>query len=309
VSSSPDSISVFMSTHPLTIAVSSGSGQFVTVTAPFAPLKAVVKDAGGIPVQLAPVNYTAFVGITFASGGFGGPTAVVTDGSGIATAPLLTASTSVGPFTVTASAAYALSPATFFLNNVFFSGPANFVATALTPTSVSITWTAVPYALSYNVWRQDAINGLYTAIASHTTSLSVTDTAASQNTAYLYSVEVADPVEGLFSFDLATTVIFTDPTLTPGSTIVKAAHFNELRTAVNAVQVLAGQSPTSFTDPLTPGSTIIRAVHLGELRQALTLARNQMTVWLPAIVFTHGPPTTGTPITAADINDLRNGVR
>jgi hypothetical protein len=111
--------------------------------------------------------------------------------------------------------------------------------------------------------------------------------------------------------DLATTVLFTDPTLVAGTTVVKAVHVTELRTAVNAVRQLAGLglAPPGYTDAtITPGVTIVKAAHVTELRTALDAARS--TLSLPALSYSHATLTTGVAlISAADISEVRNGTR
>ena len=63
---------------------------------------------------------------------------------------------------------------------------------------------------------------------------------------------------------------FTDATLTTGSTVVTAAHVTELRTALGEAYVACGQSAPTYTDAtLTAGSTVIKAVHIAELRAAV----------------------------------------
>jgi hypothetical protein len=102
--------------------------------------------------------------------------------------------------------------------------------------------------------------------------------------------------------DTAVSATFTDEPLLPGTT-VKAQHFTEIATAVNALRTAAGLSPlaltfgagglvraadvsalrtgisevrashgmvnATFTDAFTPGATLIRALHIQELRNAL----------------------------------------
>jgi hypothetical protein len=185
--------------------------------------------------------------------------------------------------------------------------PTNVVATATAPTSVSITWIGQAGA-TWEVLRI-AAGGVSSTIGT-STSGALTDTTASANTAYLYKVRQTIPSVSPYSTpDLATTVIFTDPTLTPGSTIVKAAHFTELRTAVNAVRALAGLGAGVYTDPtLSPGLTLVRALHLTDLRGALDAARG--TLLLPAVSYTRSSIVAGTTtIAVVDINDLRGGVR
>ncbi|HSB68745.1 MAG TPA: glycosyl hydrolase family 17 protein [Candidatus Methylomirabilis sp.] len=63
---------------------------------------------------------------------------------------------------------------------------------------------------------------------------------------------------------------FTDDPLVPRLSAIKAAHFMELRTAIDDLRARFGLKPFLFTDPvLTPRSTLIRLVHLTDLRTAL----------------------------------------
>ena len=62
--------------------------------------------------------------------------------------------------------------------------------------------------------------------------------------------------------------VFTDSDIT--GAFVKAAHLLELRTAVQAAYVAAGRVAPSFTDPtLTPQQTFIKAMHMNELCAAV----------------------------------------
>jgi ELWxxDGT repeat protein len=100
-------------------------------------------------------------------------------------------------------------------------------------------------------------------------------------------------------------VTFTDDPLAAGTTVVKAAHILELRSAVNALRAAAGLSPFSFTDASVSGG-FIRAVHLTELRTALDQARAAL--GLPALAYKN-TIVPGSSIQAADISDIRNGMR
>ena len=74
--------------------------------------------------------------------------------------------------------------------------------------------------------------------------------------------------------DLATTIFFTELTLTANATPFKAAHITELRTAVDAVRALAGLGPGSYTDPtITGGSRMPTTTYITDLRTALNAAR------------------------------------
>ena len=101
-----------------TVAVTSGSGQSAQIGEPFPdPLVVTVTDAYGDPVAGTTVDFgvvsTAGAGATFS--GAGSSAGVQTDESGVATSPALTAGTTAGAFTVTASVAGANSVATFDL--------------------------------------------------------------------------------------------------------------------------------------------------------------------------------------------------
>ena len=70
-----------------------------------------------------------------------------------------------------------------------------------------------------------------------------------------------------------TTMSFTDHPLQPGVTPIRAIHFTELRTRIDALRRAAGLTAFSWTDPaLTAGVTPVRLTHLLELRQALAEA-------------------------------------
>jgi subtilisin-like proprotein convertase family protein len=64
-------------------------------------------------------------------------------------------------------------------------------------------------------------------------------------------------------------VAWTNPILTPGSTIVGAVHITEMRTALSAVYVAAGSAPPAYTDPSLTSGLPIRAVHVTQLRAAV----------------------------------------
>jgi hypothetical protein len=64
-------------------------------------------------------------------------------------------------------------------------------------------------------------------------------------------------------------VSWTDTTLVPNSTVVKAAHINELRNALSDAYVWLGQSAPSYAESISAGSppeTVIKASHITELR-------------------------------------------
>ena len=124
--------------------------------------------------------------------------------------------------------------------------------------------------------------------------------------AYLYKVRAINAGGSADSApDLATTVIFTDDPLVAGSTIIKAVHLAELRTAVNAVRALAGLAAATFTDAATPG-VIVKAVHINELRTDLDQAMSAL--GFPTGGYTD-TLTAGVVIKAIHFQEIRNRVK
>ena len=101
---------------------------------------------------------------------------------------------------------------------------------------------------------------------------------------------------------------FTDDPLRPGVTPVRAVHFTELRTRIDAVRRGVGLAPFPWTDPvLTPGETPVRLVHALELRAAL--AEAYAAAGRPGPRWTDASPVAGTtPIRAAHLTELRSAV-
>jgi hypothetical protein len=72
---------------------------------------------------------------------------------------------------------------------------------------------------------------------------------------------------------LTASFTFTDDPLVAPTTLVKAMHISELRTAIASLRAARGLAPFGWTDrTLVPGITPARAVHVAELRTALDQA-------------------------------------
>ena len=106
----------------------------------------------------------------------------------------------------------------------------------------------------------------------------------------------------------AATGSFTDDPLVPGVTPVKAAHFTELRTRIDALRVTAGLQRFAWTDPvLREGVTPVRLLHLLELRSALGAAYEAVGRSAPS--YTGASPGAGrTPIRTTHLMELRAAV-
>lgn len=182
--------------------------------------------------------------------------------------------------------------------------PTTFIAAAASTTTVNLSWHISSNAAGYEVYRTTSISVPY-VLALSTTATSATDSGLAPDTTYLYKVQAVNSAgpSAFSSMDIATTTVFTDANLS-GAT-VKAVHFTQLRTAVNAVRVAANLTPFTFTDTLTPGVTVILALHQTELRTKLDEARQALSltpISSPVV-------TAGSTISAVNISDLRNGTQ
>lgn len=144
--------------------------------------------------------------------------------------------------------------------------PTNLVATATSPSSVSLVWTPpAGGVIGYVVERRGAAGTQ--SIPTGGTSASFSDTTPAGDYAYLYRVKAvyAGGTSDYGNADLATTVMFTDAQL-QGVTI-KAAHLTELRRAVNAVRALAGVNAAAWTypDPVSSPQSQRRAIYLEDV--------------------------------------------
>jgi hypothetical protein len=186
------------------------------------------------------------------------------------------------------------------------TAPTGVNAHAISTTQVSVTWNLVVGATSYQIFRRAPGSPSFVQVGTSLTN-SFTDTTAVANTSYLYRVRAvnATGASGDSAADLATTVIFTDDPLVARSTLIKAVHLAELRTAVNAVRALAGLAAATFTDAAVRG-VVVKAVHINELRTALDAALTAL--GLPAGGYTD-VLARGVLIKAIHFQEIRNRVK
>ncbi len=150
-------------------------------------------------------------------------------------------------------------------------------------------------------------------VAARASGARVTLAAVGEGTATI-RVTATDP-GGLsaiqsFTVTVSTMVLgfFTDDPLQPGVTPVKAVHFTELRTGIDALRAGTGLGRFAWTDPvLRAGMTPVRRVHVLELRQALAEAYSASGRAAPR--WTDASPAAGsTPIRALHVTELRAAV-
>jgi hypothetical protein len=190
-----------------------------------------------------------------------------------------------------------MSPSAYVID-----APANVQATAMSTTSVRITWSAVTGADDYEVTR--STDGQSYGSPLITTGTSIDDNGLAPKTAYLYRVRArrSTGLNSAFSApDVAATVIFTDGAITPRETPIRKLHIKDLRDAASALRVLAQRTAFSFTDP---EPVRIRAVHIRQLRAAIDEALDALGIDTPG----YADPNLagGFKVRAVHITDLRS---
>jgi copper-binding protein NosD/List-Bact-rpt repeat protein len=102
--------------------------------------------------------------------------------------------------------------------------------------------------------------------------------------------------------------VFTDPSLTPQSTVVRAVHFTELRGAIDTLRARQGLGAFGWSDPsLVAGTTTIKQTHLAELRYAVSAVYAARSLSAPAWTDPTITPA-ATVVRAAHIAELRAAV-
>lgn len=186
--------------------------------------------------------------------------------------------------------------------------PTNLTVTASSASNVALSWSASDGATGYKVYRRTSSGSAYgTEIATLGAVTSYNDTTVAANTGYQYVVRATNA--GGTSTDslpdYTVTTAFTD-TMAAGLS-VKLVHFNELRTAVNALRTLGGLAAFSFTAPAPAADVTVRKAHIDDLRTALNTART--TLGGSAITFAESLTAGTTTIKASHLTELRNGVK
>ena len=103
-------------------------------------------------------------------------------------------------------------------------------------------------------------------------------------------------------------MVFTDPTVSPRSTIVRAVHVTDLRSAIDTLRSISGLGGFGWTDAMLSVGTVVRAVHVSELRAALNEAYQRMGLASP----TFTDPVLAareTELKAVHLSELRGAVR
>lgn len=99
---------------------------------------------------------------------------------------------------------------------------------------------------------------------------------------------------------------YTDDPLLAGVTLVRAVHFQELRTRINAYRVACGVLPVAFSGGVSVGA-VIKTAHITEMRDALD-GTYVACGGLPPVYADPGLAAGRTPIRAVHLLDLRNAI-
>lgn len=189
--------------------------------------------------------------------------------------------------------------------------PANLSATARMPTGVDVTWSAASgTGVVYDVQRSAGIRAPYVTIAPGITGTTWTDQFVSGDAAYLYRVRARNstPVASYSNVDIATTMVFDDDPIVPGTTVVRAAHVLQLRQAIGYLRAAAGLGSYGWSDAvIVPMVTTVRATHVTDLRTALDQAKAALS--LAPTVYGDSSVFAGSLIKAQHIQELRDALR
>ena len=98
---------------------------------------------------------------------------------------------------------------------------------------------------------------------------------------------------------------FTDDPIVAGETPVRAIHFTELRTRIDALRVTHGLGQFPWTDATLAAGVAVRGIHMSELRTAL---RQAYAAAGRSAGFTTAAVQAGSGIRAQHINELRRAV-
>jgi hypothetical protein len=172
----------------------------------------------------------------------------------------------------------------------------------------TITWSSSSSTVGIARYEVRRHNGP-TYQVSMPASLSRTDSSGLvAGAAYLYEVRAVD-LNGIASSwsapDVTVTMLFTDDPIQPGVTMIDGSHIGQLRQAIDAMRQAAGLGAAWASHAETTG--LVLGAHVSEMQTRLNEARAAL--GLTEVVFTVPAPPAGELIRAADIMELRGGVR
>ncbi len=271
-----------------------------TTTAIFSlpPVLTTFTPNAGAPGATVVIGGDDFVGATAVT--FNGVAAIFTVNAQDRITTTVPASATTGSLTITTGYGSVSSLTAF---TVLAPNTPTLTAIATSPSSVQLNWTGSSTA-TYQVRRIATKADNFAAhVIATVNATSFLDTGLAAGTTYLY--EVYNTGSGAISNnDYATTIMFTDDPLTPG-TVVKAMHLLEIRRAVNAMRTAAGLAAATWTDS-APAGLPIKPIHITELRNALNDALLQLGRYAS---FSDPSINSGSTIRLVHIQELRQAVK
>ena len=228
---------------------------------------------------------------------------------------LMAASEGVAAISVTATDPYGLGVTQSFGMTVGRLNRPPTAVGALRPVTLEVDDTPVRVDVGGAFRDPDGDALTYTAASSAPTvasvavsgsSLTVTPVAAGRAVVTVTATDAGGSnTTATQSFAVTVARRFTDHPLVPGVTPVRAVHFTELRTRIDALRSPMGLGWFAWTDPvLRAGVTPVGLVHLLELREALAAAYAAAGSAAPR--WTDALPVEGTtPIRAAHVMEIR----
>ena len=293
VAATPPRIEVGLPSVPVTITGSSigGSGFYdpgLDLTAPALPFAhATASVSGGIAVNSVTVV---------------NPTTVILDLN-------TTAATDGSRVNVTITNPDGQSASGNAILDIGLVAPVNVAATATSGSSVHISWSPVPGADQYQVYRTPLFTTTPAPVGSPVALTSLDDsTLIDPDTSYLYSVvaiELPSSVSAPSATDIATTTVYTpstDDPLLANASALNAASMAKTRNAVKAVRAAAGLNDFAYTNAVA-ADQLVRSIDITETRAALNEALPIL--GLPLLVPSNSAAT-GTIVRGADIDEIRN---
>jgi hypothetical protein len=178
--------------------------------------------------------------------------------------------------------------------------------------NVLVTWTAVGGANSYRIERAPQV-GAAAAWQMTVTGTSYADVvpASSAPVTYIYYVRTIDQYgaisdRGAWDHATAATVLYAQPSIVAGTTLIQGADIGELRGAIDALRY-AVYLPAAFGGSV-PGSGVIMASDFTTLVTALNGARS--TIGAGPFSYSGVPsPAPGEIVLGAHITQLREALR
>jgi len=258
-----------------------------------------------------PTNGAHGTSVTIDGGGFdalidvkfNGVSATISNHTATQIVAVVPLAATTGPITVTTSGCQATSSGSFTTPPF---GPPMLTAVANSQTMISLTWTRAGGISGYEVKRlADPALGYETLTT--TTSSSFTDMTPTAGHAYVYRVDALPAAPGAVAsspHDLVTTFTFTDA-ITQNATVITAAQWNDVRSAADAVYVLAGKGHI-FPTPVASGANIM-AQDVADVRTAVNAAFDDLQLSL--ITFADTLQQNVTPVRKQHIDEIRNALQ